>query len=124
MKRLLTELQAHGSSWAFLAPVNVVDAPDYYDVIKNPVGAFFPPSHFSIRIPTLWLIFKPLNDTDFGTMEIKVETNQYPNLEAFLADAQLVFDNCRKYNAEGSIFWKNANKVEKVLKDLVSRLRN
>lgn len=57
-------------------------------------------------------------------MEIKVETNQYQNLEAFLADAQLVFDNCRKYNAEGSIFWKNANKVEKVLKDLVSRLRN
>lgn len=123
MKRLLTELQAHGSSWAFLAPVNVVDAPDYYDVIKNPMGAFIPPP-FSICILTLWLIFKRLNETDFGTMEIKVETNQYQNLEAFLADAQLVFDNCRKYNAEGSIFWKNANKVEKLLKDLVSRLRN
>lgn len=50
-------------------------------------------------------------------MEVKLESNQYPTLEAFAADAQLVFTNCRTYNAEGSNYVKNANKLEKYLKE-------
>lgn len=50
-------------------------------------------------------------------MEHKLDTNQYPNMVAFLADAQLVFDNCRKYNPEGSVYYKNSLKLEKYLKD-------
>ena len=60
---------------------------------------------------------------DFSTMEHKFETNQYPTLDAFLADAQLVFDNCRLYNAEGSLYHKNATKVERALKDKLEELR-
>lgn len=54
---------------------------------------------------------------DFETMEVKLESNQYPTLETFTADAQLVFNNCRTYNAEGSNYVKNANKLEKYLKE-------
>lgn len=54
-------------------------------------------------------------------MEHKVETNQYPTIEAFVADATLVFDNCRLYNQDGSIYTKNANKLERFLQD---QLRN
>jgi len=50
-------------------------------------------------------------------MEHKLETNQYPTVESFLVDAQLVFDNCRSYNPESSIYSRNATKVEKFLKD-------
>ena len=50
-------------------------------------------------------------------MELKLDTNQYPNIEAFLADAQLVFDNCRTYNPDDSIYHKNATKLEKFLKE-------
>lgn len=35
-------------------------------------------------------------------------------------DAQLIFDNCRLYNPEGSIYVKHAAKLEKVIKDLVA----
>ena len=56
-------------------------------------------------------------------MEHKLETNQYPNLAALIADAQLVFDNCRKYNPEGSIYPKNAAKLEKFMNDEVARYR-
>jgi histone acetyltransferase len=56
-------------------------------------------------------------------MEHKLDTNQYPNLEAFLADAQLIFDNCRLYNQENSSYYKNATKLEKVLKEQVTALR-
>lgn len=50
-------------------------------------------------------------------MEHKLDTNQYPNLDAFLVDAQLVFDNCRTYNPEGTVYYKNSIKLEKFLKE-------
>ncbi len=56
-------------------------------------------------------------------MEHKLDTNQYPNLDAFLADAQLIFDNCRIYNQENSSYYKNATKLEKILKEQVASIR-
>ncbi|KAF9654000.1 Bromodomain-containing protein [Thelephora ganbajun] len=91
MERLLSDLQQHPLSWAFLQPVNAEEVPDYYEVIKDPM--------------------------DFSTMEHKLETNQYPNLDAFVDDAQLVFDNCRIYNPDGSIYARNATKMEKFMKE-------
>ncbi|KAG6880207.1 hypothetical protein C0992_003871 [Termitomyces sp. T32_za158] len=91
LERILRELQGHPQAWAFLQPVKAEEVPDYYDVIPSPM--------------------------DFSTMEHKLETNQYPSIEAFLADAQLVFDNCKIYNPEHTIYHRNAIKVEKFLKD-------
>jgi histone acetyltransferase len=56
-------------------------------------------------------------------MEHKLEMNQYPELEIFLSDAQLVFDNCRTYNPEGSIYAKNATKLEKYMKEQLASYR-
>ena len=56
-------------------------------------------------------------------MEHKLDTNQYPNLDAFLADAQRVFDNCRTYNPEGTVYYKNSLKLEKFLKDQLAAYR-
>ena len=60
---------------------------------------------------------------DFSTMEHKLETNQYPDLDAFAEDAQLVFDNCRIYNPDGSIYARNATKMEKFMKDQLASSR-
>jgi len=94
MGRLLKDLQEHPQAWAFLNPVNVNDVPDYQDVIKEPM--------------------------DFHTMEHKLETRQYLTLDAFVRDVQLVFDNCRLYNPENSIYAKNASRLEKVFKEWVA----
>ncbi|KAG6842131.1 hypothetical protein C0991_001624 [Blastosporella zonata] len=91
LERILKELQSHPQAWAFLVPVKAEEVPDYYDVITQPM--------------------------DFQTMEHKLETNQYPSVDAFVADAQLVFDNCKSYNPETTIYHRNAIKVEKFLKD-------
>jgi histone acetyltransferase len=56
-------------------------------------------------------------------MEKKLDANQYQDLDAFVTDAQLVFDNCRLYNPEGSIYARNATKMEKFLKDQIANLR-
>ena len=57
---------------------------------------------------------------DLSTMEHKLETNQYASLRGFIDDAQLIFDNCRIYNPEGSVYAKAATKMEKFLKDQVA----
>ncbi|EGN99866.1 hypothetical protein SERLA73DRAFT_180117 [Serpula lacrymans var. lacrymans S7.3] len=94
MQRLMTDLQGHPLSWAFLQPVNGEEVVDYYDVITKPM--------------------------DFSTMEHKLETNQYSTMDAFVKDAILVFDNCRLYNPESSIYAKNATKMEKFMKEQLS----
>ncbi|KAJ7703031.1 hypothetical protein B0H17DRAFT_1157163 [Mycena rosella] len=94
MEKTMKELKEHSAAWAFQFPVNAEEVVDYYDVIKEPM--------------------------DFKTMGEKLQANQYTSVEAFLDDAQLVFDNCRRYNPEGSTWVKNANKMDKFLKDRVS----
>ncbi|GAA5986323.1 hypothetical protein JCM11641_002044 [Rhodosporidiobolus odoratus] len=89
MKKLLTLLVDHPSSWAFANPVNAEEVTDYYTVIKEPM--------------------------DLATMETKLEANSYDTLEKFLYDAKLVFNNCRQYNDSGSNYVKNANKLETYL---------
>ena len=66
----------------FSNPVSDDDAPDYSDVVKNPM--------------------------DFGTMRKKVEKGAYGKgkgaITALYQDFLLVFDNCRLYNSdEGEI---------------------
>jgi histone acetyltransferase len=39
MKKIVSEMQEHPSAWPFLVPVSGV--PDYYNVIKEPMGIFF-----------------------------------------------------------------------------------
>lgn len=93
MHRLLGDLKSHASAWAFLHPVNGEEVIDYYDVIKRPM--------------------------DLSTIEHKLNTNQYSNFKAFIDDAQLIFDNCRLYNPEGSVYVKHAVKLEKYMKEQV-----
>lgn len=54
-------------------------------------------------------------------MEHKLETSQYSSMDAFVADATLVFRNCRTYNPENTVYHKNAIKLEKRLKELVEK---
>ena len=55
-------------------------------------------------------------------MEHKLETSQYPNMESFISDANLVFRNCRTYNPEASVYAKNAIKLETFLKELCEKM--
>ena len=113
MERLLKDLQNHPQGWPFLNPVSPEDVSDYYEVIKYPMGALL--STFT------WCHYlAALCQLDFRTMEHKLETKEYSSLDDFIKDTRLVFDNCRMYNPEGSIYVRNANKLEKHLKDLLA----
>ncbi|XP_042350299.1 bromodomain adjacent to zinc finger domain protein 2B-like isoform X2 [Plectropomus leopardus] len=73
---LLADLEAHQDAWPFLTPVNQKAVPGYRKVIKKPM--------------------------DFSTIREKLTNNQYLNLESFIVDVNLVFDNCEKFNEDDS----------------------
>nr|POF17094.1 histone acetyltransferase gcn5 [Quercus suber] len=84
---LLSALQTSSSAWPFLMPVNGDEVHDYYDVIKEPM--------------------------DLGTMETKLDKDQYETVEDFVRDVLLLVRNCKRYNAETTPYAKAANKLEK-----------
>lgn len=86
---LLNDMQNNTNAWPFLQPVNKDEVLDYYDVIKEPM--------------------------DLATMEEKHEKDLYPTPEDFIKDAKLIFGNCRRYNSEGTVYAKAANKLEKFM---------
>lgn len=74
MVRLLEELKSSEHASAFLTKVAKRDAPDYYDVIKNPM--------------------------DLGTMLRNVRQGRYRSKAQFMRDLDLIWDNCLTYNSE------------------------
>lgn len=121
MNRLLSEMQNHASSWPFREPVKLADAADYYELIEQPMG-----TPFSYRLlyasqrPRFFLTVI----ADLRTMGEKLEADKYASLEEFADDAQLIFDNCRFYNLEDSVWCKHANRLEKAFKESLARLRD
>ncbi|KAI1794092.1 hypothetical protein LXA43DRAFT_997618 [Ganoderma leucocontextum] len=91
MEKLLSDLKGHSSAWPFVEPVNEKEVADYYLHITHPM--------------------------DLGTMEHKLDTNQYRDMDEFLDDAQLVVDNCRQYNPEETVYHKCAIKLEKYMRE-------
>ncbi|KAH9812318.1 Bromodomain-containing protein [Melampsora americana] len=85
MRHILTDLQNSHHAWPFAKPVNSEEVTDYYQVILTPM--------------------------DLETIEIKLESNHYLETKDFLFDLNLIFENCRTYNAEGSNYVKLANAV-------------
>ncbi|KAL8702652.1 MAG: hypothetical protein Q9201_004177 [Fulgogasparrea decipioides] len=78
-EKVLNELKAMTEhSTAFLQRVNKRDAPDYYNVIKQPM--------------------------DLGTMTKKLKAVQYKSKQDFVTDLNLIWSNCLNYNANPEHF--------------------
>lgn len=115
MEKLLQELMDEPRSWPFKIPVDPVDVPDYFDIIKHPMG-MSRHSHFSPFELSLMLFF-----VDFSTIQQKISSNQYKTFDSFVDDVQLVFDNCRLYNPETSIYSKNARFLDQFFQGLLAQ---
>ncbi|KAI8585824.1 Bromodomain-containing protein, partial [Geranomyces variabilis] len=72
--QMLSELCKHASAWPFKTPVDpvLVGAPDYFDVVKRPM--------------------------DLSTVERKLASHQYSEVQDFADDVQLMLNNCFLYN--------------------------
>jgi histone acetyltransferase len=111
MEKLLADLIAEPKAWAFQHPVDPIDVSDYFDVVKQPMGTCVINVHCSYL----------RESADFSTIQRKISTNQYKTFDAFVDDAQLVFDNCRLYNPEHTVYAKNARFMDQFFKDLLNQ---
>ena len=94
---VLTELMKPKYSavtYPFIAPVDPValNIPSYLKIIKKPM--------------------------DFGTIEKNLKNGVYQSAKDFYADAQLVFQNCYKFNPEGDAVNQMGHKMEDLFESL------
>lgn len=91
LRDILVNLEKHRLAWPFLKPVSRKIAPDYYDVIKEPV--------------------------DVRTMTKKLDKAHYDCQQDVLEDFRLMFQNCYTYNQPGSDIYVQAEDLESYLED-------
>ena len=96
VRDVLESALSNGSSWPFKQPVDVKLAPDYYDVIRNPM--------------------------DIATMKEKNNRGEYKSLKEVRDDFKLMFDNCLFYNGDDSIYAQAAQVLEKAVMSRIERL--
>ncbi|KAK6628726.1 hypothetical protein RUM43_002542 [Polyplax serrata] len=84
------KLKTMQESWPFLKPVNKKNVKDYYNIIKYPM--------------------------DLGTIAKKVSSHKYHNRKEFLADIELILDNCIAYNGKESPYTLKAEALVKACK--------
>ncbi|XP_074871900.1 bromodomain-containing protein 1 isoform X3 [Carettochelys insculpta] len=82
LRSVLDQLQEKDSARIFAQPVNLKEVPDYLDHIKHPM--------------------------DLSTMRKRLDSQGYNNLHEFEEDFNLIIDNCMKYNAKDTIFYRAA----------------
>uniref|UniRef100_A0A8C2B4Y3 Bromodomain adjacent to zinc finger domain 2B n=1 Tax=Cyprinus carpio TaxID=7962 RepID=A0A8C2B4Y3_CYPCA len=86
---LLAELESHQDAGPFLTPVNPKSVPGYRKIIKKPM--------------------------DFSTIRDKLTNSQYLNLETFIIDVNLVFDNCEKFNEDNSVIGRAGHTMRRIV---------
>ncbi|KAH7640294.1 histone acetyltransferase kat2b-like protein [Dermatophagoides farinae] len=86
-KSILGKLKSHDASWPFVGPVDEIEAPNYYDVIRYPM--------------------------DLTTMSQRLKRHYYVNVHLFHCDVKRVFFNCRTFNSEDTEYFKMANTLER-----------
>lgn len=76
---LIKLLERHSDSYEFRHPVDYIGLglPDYPDVIKAPM--------------------------DLSTVKKNLKSEDYPSIQDFLLDIQLIWDNCKLYNPQESV---------------------
>ncbi|XP_037072213.1 bromodomain adjacent to zinc finger domain protein 1A-like [Pollicipes pollicipes] len=84
---LLDEMRRHPGSDLFLRPVKTREAPDYYQIVREPM--------------------------DISTMQRKLSTGDYTSTAEFVADAGLIFSNCAMYNDSKAQISRDCEKLRR-----------
>lgn len=91
-KWILSQLENQPESIDFLDAVDyqTLNLPDYPEIVTHPM--------------------------DLGIVNYKLEVGLYRTMQEVSADLQLIWDNCRAYNAPKSLIVRNARKLEQMTK--------
>ncbi|KAI0782807.1 hypothetical protein C8Q75DRAFT_786204 [Abortiporus biennis] len=96
MRFVFERIMAYDRKEYFKNPVNKVEVPDYYDIIKNPI---------------CW-----------SAIDRKLDNHEYWDLRDFKNDINLVINNAITYNKPGTPFHKTALKIQSAAEPLFAEL--
>lgn len=96
---VLKAVSNHADAWPFREPVNTSVAPDYYEVIKDPV------------------------DLSLILSRLEAAPPYYVSVEMLLADLCRMCENCRLYNGEHSEYWDCAARLEGFARSKCSEIK-
>ena len=90
--KIISTIKKLKEAYEFLEPVDYIkyNIPDYLDIIKYP--------------------------RDLSLIQFNLENDYYPNIQSFLNDVQLIWDNCYTYNPPNNYISKCAQICEKKFK--------
>ena len=97
LRLVLSKIKQHSKAWPFLKAVSKNEAPNYYEIIKQPM--------------------------DLLLLEQNVNASKYPDLAHFEHDLRLIFSNCRIYNPPESVYYKSAQELENYVNQLLDAHR-
>jgi histone acetyltransferase len=97
MKLIVMKTKEHSRSWPFLKPVSKSEAPNYCEVIKNPM--------------------------DLSLLERNVDDGRYASMDEFEHDVRLIFTNCYAFNPPESVYTKSARELEQFVDSMLTRSR-
>jgi histone acetyltransferase len=94
---IIESMLNNSAAWPFKEPVGIDLAPDYYEIIKDPI--------------------------DLKTMRDKVRRGGYADVGEFLSDIERMFLNARTYNKKDTVYYKMADKLEDSVRAFLDILR-
>ncbi|KAL3997419.1 hypothetical protein ACH3XW_10835 [Acanthocheilonema viteae] len=86
---LLRRMKAKDPDEYFAFPVTQSMAPDYHEIIKEPM--------------------------DFATIRQKIDRDEYPDVAALKKDAELIVHNAMDYNSPGTVYHIAAQKMDQIV---------
>ena len=107
-------------AWPFQKPVDSQAAPNYYTMIKDPMGKNEKPAGETSVADTSFSLFL----SDLATLKTKVMSSKFKTVCDFIRDVNKIFNNCRQYNPINSTFSLCANVVDTYFRQLLENLMN
>ncbi|XP_043922912.1 bromodomain-containing protein 1 isoform X2 [Protopterus annectens] len=86
LRSVLDQLQERDTAHIFAEPVDLTEVTDYLEYVKRPM--------------------------DFSTMRKRLAAQGYKSLDELEEDFNLIIDNCMKYNARGTPFFRAAKRLQ------------
>lgn len=110
----LSHPQENPNSWAFLEPVEETQAPEYYKIIKLPMGELSSDEENSIPFIYVPTSPRPLYRwLDLQSVSERLRSGYYSCLRLFLADMRRIFNNCKTFNERNTDYYRSAISLEK-----------
>ncbi|KAK6643901.1 hypothetical protein RUM43_000166 [Polyplax serrata] len=90
-----------------------------YDDGRQPILMFMEKPSKKLYPEYYKVIAEPI---DLLQIQSNIKAEKYTTEDQFIADLKLMFSNCRNFNEENSVIFKDANNLEKVLNDKLKEL--